>query len=320
MAKTLLLFSPIYSFTAETFVSQLLEVPESEDIEVWINSPGGSVFAGWSIIAALNEMKGKKTAKVMGDASSMAFYALLFMDYVEAIDIVNLTIHRADGYVESDEDKAFLAKINKDLRSKMEKRINPDTFKEVTGYSFDDIFNPEKRLNVMIDAKAAKKIGIIDKIIRLEPKQMAALNEKMIGFVDCVTENVIDTDKKPDSINIINEKTKKTMTKAEIKAQFPEVYAEIVNEERSRVQGIIEFLDIDPIACKAQIDSGIEPNSKFFAEMTRKSIAANMVKDAKVEAVEPVKIAVEAVKNEDLELIKAEKEAFEAAGIKMEAK
>ena len=63
MAKTLLLFSPIYSFTAETFVNSLLEVPENEDIEVWINSPGGSVFAGWSIIAALNEMKGKNDGK-----------------------------------------------------------------------------------------------------------------------------------------------------------------------------------------------------------------------------------------------------------------
>jgi len=320
MAKTLLLFSPIYSFTAETFVNSLLEVPENEDIEVWINSPGGSVFAGWSIIAALNEMKGKKTAKVMGDASSMAFYALLFMDYVEAIDVISLTVHRADGFVETDEDKAYLAKINKDLRTKMEKRINADTFKEVTGYSFDDIFNPDTRINVVIDAKAAKKIGLIDKIIRLDPKEIAALDKKMIGFVDFVAENKIDTVKKPISIDINNEKTKKTMTKAEIKAQFPEVYAEIVNDERSRVQGIIEFLDIDPSACKTQIDSGIEPNAKFFAEMTRKSIAVNMVKEAKNEAVEPVKTAIEAVKSEDLELIKAEKEAFEAAGIKMEAK
>jgi ATP-dependent Clp protease, protease subunit len=321
MAKTLLLFSPIYSFVAESFVEKLLEVPENEDIEVWVNSPGGSVFAGWSIIAALNEMKGKKTAKVMGDASSMAFYALLFMDNVEAIDVINLTVHRADGYVETDEEKAYLAKINKDLRAKMEKRINQDLFKEVTGYSFDEIFDPEKRINVTIDAKAAKKIGLVDKIIRLEPKQIAALNEKMIGFVDYIAENVIDTEKKPIDNNIkINEKIKKTMTKAEIKTQFPLVYNEIIADERNRVQAILEFMDIDPVACKTQIDNGNEPNSKFFAEMTRKSMAANLVEKTKTETVVPVVTATEAKTTEQVEIDKAEIEAFEAAGIKMEGK
>ena len=92
---------------------------------------------------------------------------LLFMDNVEAIDVSNFTFHRADGYTDTDEEKQFLARVNNDLRKKLEKKVNSEVFKEVTGYSFDDIFNPETRINANLTAKQAKQIGLIDKLLLL---------------------------------------------------------------------------------------------------------------------------------------------------------
>jgi ATP-dependent protease ClpP protease subunit len=322
MPKPLLFFSPVYSFTAEAFVEKMFEVGANEDIEIWINSPGGSVFAGWSMIGALNERTGKNNAKVMGDASSMIAYLLLFMDKVEAIDVANFTIHRADGYVSTPEDQAFLDKINKDLRAKMEKKINAEIFKSETGFSFDDIFNPEKRIDVNLNAKQAKKIGLIDKVIRLEPNQIAAMSEKFVAFADFDDMEVIEKPKEKveakKTEEIIKNEIKKTMTREELKVQFPEVYKAIIQEERERVQAIMEFSDIDLEACKTQIDGGQNPSQKFFAEMARKGMAANTLQSAKDEKIKDIVTKEEPVKKEDAEKAQAEKEAFEAAGLKIE--
>ena len=48
MPKELLIYSPLWDFTAERAVEQLNEIPENEDLTVRINTPGGEVAAGWS--------------------------------------------------------------------------------------------------------------------------------------------------------------------------------------------------------------------------------------------------------------------------------
>ena len=42
--KPLLLYAPIYRYTAEAFVEKLNEVPSEEDIEIWTNTPGGDGY------------------------------------------------------------------------------------------------------------------------------------------------------------------------------------------------------------------------------------------------------------------------------------
>ena len=335
MDKKLLLFTPIFSYSAEYFVQKLNEIPSEQDVEIWMNSPGGSVFAGWSIIGAMSQRSGKHNIKVLGDASSMAAYMLLFADSVEAIDISNFTIHRADGYVDTDEEKAFLARVNNDLRKKLEKKINSEVFKEVSGYSFDDIFNPETRINANLTAKQAKQIGLIDKVIRLEPNQIAALEERFIGFHSFDTKESVNSqgseekeeteqtetiEAEKDNLSI-NKKSRK-MTKEEIKAQHPEVYAEIqkegVSKEKDRVEAILEFVDIDPEACKKLIESGENPTAKFFAQMSRKGMAQNALKDSKDESTEKTEVPKDEPKaqtDDGKAMAEAEKEVFEAAGI-----
>ena len=300
--RPLLLFTPIYSYTAEAFVNKLLEVDANEDQEYWINSPGGSVFAGYSILGALQERTGKNNAKVFGSADSMLAYMLLFMDNVEALDTSTFRLHRADGYVDNDQDKAFLAKVNKDLRAKMEKKINSEIFKEVTGHTFNEMFDPSKRIDIDLDAKQAKKIGLINKIIRLEPTQIAAMSERLIAFADFQEPQGSGIEeKKPQGSgekqeqNNNNQKTIK-MTKEEFKAQNPEVFSQIYNEgveagaskEKDRVEAFLEFVEIDPETVKAQISENKAVTSKFMAEMTKKFMAQSHKEKLTAEATEEI--------------------------------
>lgn len=332
--QKLLLFTSIFSYSAEAFVKSLNEIPQDEDVEIWMNSPGGSVFAGWSIIGALTQRTGKNNIKVFGDASSMAAYMLLFADNVEALDISNFTIHRADGWVDTDEEKAFLAKVNEDLRKKLEKKIDSKLFKEISGYSFDDIFNPDKRINANLDAKQAKKLGLINKIIRLEPNQIAAFTDRFIGFHNFDDKVIIEESQGSEEIEakkpiiekeIIDNKTKRKMTKEEIKAQYPDVYAEIYKEgvkaEKDRVEAVLEFADIDLEACKKTIESGENPTAKFFAQMSRKGMSKEALADSQTESTKEVEVIKEepTVKTEEeKKMAQAEKEVFAAAGIKLE--
>lgn len=292
----ILLYSGIYGFTAEEFINRVKEVPEDADLTVRINSPGGSVFAGWGIIAALSERKGRNIAKVDGNASSMAFYMLPYFDEVIALDVTSFMIHRADAYVSSEDDQKFLDDVNANLRSKLEKRLNAETFKSVTGVSFEDIFSGEKRRDVWLSAKDAKKIGLVDKVVRLEPREAEAMQKTLVAFSSFESAEAFESsqgsDKKEEAKPniIINEKIKKVMTKQELQAQFPDVYNSIIAEEKSRIEAILAFSDVDFEACKAMISGGSTPDVKFFAEMTRKAMAKNELNDIKSEAVETVEV------------------------------
>ena len=159
MAKPILLYTDIWSNSAKEFTEQILETPESEAIDIWMNSPGGSVTAGWAMIAALNEHNSDVNISVMGDASSMAFFMLLFADNVIAYDSSNFLVHRAASWFEDmgEEFKKDIENRNKIIRKKLEARIDEEKFEEVTGKTFDDIFDMETRLDVRLTAQQAKK-------------------------------------------------------------------------------------------------------------------------------------------------------------------
>ena len=166
MKKPIFLYGSIDAIKSERYSVELLELPDNEDSETWINSGGGSVFDGYAMLAALALRKQKypntkNNAVITGDASSMAFNILLFMDNVKANEVANITIHRADSYIYDKEQQDWLNKKNTELRKKLESKVNEELFIKVTKVSYDEIFNPEKRINITITAQQAKKIGIV---------------------------------------------------------------------------------------------------------------------------------------------------------------
>lgn len=288
MPKPLLLYNAIYDYTAERLVNLMTEVPENEDIEMYINSPGGSVFAGWSIIGAMQKRSGKKNITVMGMAASMGAFMILFADKREALNVSQFLLHRADGYVESEEDQKWLDNINKDLRKQMEMRLNMQVFADVTGVSMDQLFDTKQRVNVWLNSKQAKQIGLIDKIIKLEPKQAEAMNEQFVAFADFSDPTQGLKTQRSDSqkleINSSNNNQKKVMkmTLAELQAQHPELCAQIqtaaIAAERDRIGSYMAFLDIDKENVVKAIKDGTAFTGAIMAEMTVK-LTANIQKN-----------------------------------------
>jgi len=196
MAKPILLYTSIWEEQAQEITEQILESPENEPIEIWMNSPGGSVTAGWSIIAALQDKE--FNVNVMGDASSMAFIMLLFAKKVTAYDTSNFLIHRAaswaEDYMNEDEIKD-IENRNKIIRQKLEARIDESQFIKVTGKTFDDIFDMSNRLDVRLTSKQAKQIGLVDSIIKLDVKKRQEIESQYFNSIAAIsipeTEKVI---------------------------------------------------------------------------------------------------------------------------------
>lgn len=317
MAKPLLLYAPIYDFVAEQFVDKMNDIPEEDDLTIWLNSPGGRVFAGWSIIGPMQKRKGKISTSIYGNASSMAVYIPLFSDYSEALEVTQFVLHRADGYVETPEDQKFLDQINKDLRKQMESRLDLVAFTKITGKTMDDMFNPSTRLDITLTAKQAKDIKLIDKVIKLDSKQIESMTKQFVAFADFDSSQRSEQQPqrseqaKPIDKSINNQNAKK-MTLQELQAQHPELVAQIqkdaISAERNRANSFLAFLDIDKENVIKAVKEGSEFNSAVMAEMTVKLTAhvtkANIEADGK--SIE--KPATEQVKTEKT----AEEKAIEA--------
>lgn len=314
----LVLAAPIWEFTAERFIEKINELDDAEDVNVWLNSPGGSVFAGWSIIGRLKARTGQFNVFVLGHAASMAFLFTAFADNAEALDVTKFMVHRATGYVRNETDQKILDEINDDLLSKLKKRIDNKIFKEVTGTSLDKMWKAEDRIDQWISAKDAKKIGLINKVNRVEPAKMKAFTDKFVAFYDFdeVTQGSETTEKldpnltgnsqgseKPENSdvqgstekpneNINKSKTDKKMNKQEFKNTHPDLYAEVygdgekagVKTEQNRAQSWLAFLEIDKENVIKAIKEGTDFTTAVQAEMMVKMTAKDEVDKTKKDA------------------------------------
>jgi ATP-dependent protease ClpP protease subunit len=180
MSKELYLYTGIYDFSAQELIAQI-EENMGEEVVLREMCPGGSVFATHGICAKLVE-HGNITIKVDGCAMSSGANLLPYAKRVICLDVSKFLLHRADMDIESTEDQIFLDSINKDLKAKLLLKVDASKFKEVTGYTINDMFNPSQRINITLNAKEAKDIGLVDEIVKLSPKEITALNERLCGI------------------------------------------------------------------------------------------------------------------------------------------
>lgn len=322
--KPLLLYAPIYDYVAEAFVDKMNDIPQDQDIEIWMNCPGGRVFAGWSIIGPLQKRTGKKSMSIFGHAMSMAVYMPLYCDYAEALEVTQFMIHRADGYIENPDDQMLLDNINKDLRKQMESKLNMDVFEEVCGCTMNDIFNGQERKDVMLTAKQAKKLGLINSIKKLSQKEVEAYTEHFVAFADFSQRSENNESQRSDLNKPIENnqpKILKKMTKSEFQAQHPEVYAaiqkEAIDAERDRVGSYMAFIDIDKENVTKAIKEGAAFTGSVMAEMTVKLSAhvakSNIEADGQAQP-KPVTKPVTKEKTPEEVNIEAEAKSIEDSG------
>ena len=286
--KEILLYGALFNDTIVRAIKAMDEVSagNEDEVVVRINSEGGSVEDTWGAIAKFSELNVKKTVKVDGGAHSMGAFFLAYADSVEAADFSRFTLHRAaySSWIERNEEyftedrKAALVAINKSLRKALESRVNSDTFLAVTGVTFNELFSLDNRIDVQLTAAEAKKIGLVDKVVKITPRKRAELN----AFADRIAANYAPTTEEN-----FNQKIH-IMTLSELKNSSPEAYAQAVAEgvakEKARTEAFLEFVTVDAKGVKAGIEAGLEISSKEMVTFARAEFAAEQLAGATADA------------------------------------
>lgn len=269
-----------------------MEENREEDIDLRINTDGGSPESGWAIIAKLSEHKGKKNMKVDGKAYSMGLFLLCYADYSEGLDVSQFLLHRAAYPKWFENDKELMTdamwenlnNVNKHLRAGLEAKIDVKKLEEMKGVKIKDIFSNESRIDVMLSAKEAKQIGLIDKINPITPKKKAEINSMMMKIA------AIELPEEKEQNPIIM--TDKKLTVEQLKAEHPDVYATVLNlgveQEKDRVSAWMTFVEIDAKAVSEGIKEGKNISQSAMADFTMKSISKSALKKLEEDAPEKV--------------------------------
>lgn len=306
-----LLYGSIESESATDFINNM-NLNGDNEVIVRINSGGGSPEYGWGMITKFIEHKGVKKIKVDGQASSMALFFLCYVDDSEAIDTTQGCLHRAayPSWFEMDMDEPTLSNlnaVNKSLRAALEAKIDVEKFEALKGVTLDEIFSNENRVEVYLTAAEMKKIGLINRVVKITPSKKAEVLALMEKTFTPQKYKRLAAEVFPEVEEIKTPTKTSVMTIEKLKSEFPEIAAKLVAEgvakEKDRVGAWMAFVGVDAEAVKVGIASGDAPSLTAMSEFSMKAM-----NNAALE-----KIAADSKKEvETAEVIPAEKKAVTA--------
>ena len=163
--RIIFLSDEVNDATASLVVAQLLYLEaqdNTKDISLYINSPGGSVTAGFAIFDTMNFIKCDVSTICVGMAASMGAFLLAAGAKGKRYALPNseIMIHQPLGGMQG---QASDMKIHADHISKTRERLNA-ILSERTGKSIEEITRDTERDNFLSAAEAAE-YGLIDKVI-----------------------------------------------------------------------------------------------------------------------------------------------------------
>ncbi|HYE68699.1 MAG TPA: ATP-dependent Clp endopeptidase proteolytic subunit ClpP [Anaerovoracaceae bacterium] len=164
--RIIFLGEAIDEHTASLIVAQLLflESEDSEkDIQLYINSPGGSVTAGMAIYDTIQYIKPDVTTICIGMAASMGAFLLSSGTKGKRFALPNaeIMIHQPLGGISG---QAEDIRIHAEWIIKTREKLNR-ILSENTGQDLDRISKDTDRDNFM-SAQEAVEYGIIDKVMK----------------------------------------------------------------------------------------------------------------------------------------------------------
>ena len=167
-SRVILLYGPIDDTMAASISAQLLfleqQDPES-DITMYINSPGGSVTAGFAIYDTMQYIKPDVITVGMGMSASMAAFLLLSGAPGKRYVLPNseVMIHQPLGGAQGQAtDIQIVAKNIQRTKERLYKIIAKNT-----GKTYDEVYAACERDNYL-DAQEAVDFGLVDKILTKE--------------------------------------------------------------------------------------------------------------------------------------------------------
>ena len=237
----------LYGDIAESFwgdtisakeVAEYLENLDVDEINVYINSNGGDANAAIAISNALKRHKAKVVINIDGIAASAATLITCAGDIVKMPKNAFFMVHNpwvvaVGGSEEMRRQADTLEKYKNAIIETYLQKVN------INKEKLSELMDNESWLN----AEEALEYGFIDEII--ENTNIQVVENKVIS------NNIVFNMANFKNFNVNknlqnNNKGSEKMTKEEVKNQFPDIYAEIVNEgkeigvkeERTRIQEI----------------------------------------------------------------------------------
>lgn len=163
--RIIILSGEIDDNLANSIVAQLLYLHSinNDTINLYINSPGGSITAGMAIYDTMNFIKSDVSTICIGMAASMAAFLLSSGKKGKRFCLPNseVMIHQPLGGAQG---QATEIKIAAERILKLKDKLNTILAKN-TGKSLKQIERDTERDNFM-DSKEALKYGIIDNVIK----------------------------------------------------------------------------------------------------------------------------------------------------------
>ena len=157
---------PIDDEVANLVIAQLLFLEaddQKKDITMYINSPGGSVYAGLAVFDTMQYLKPDVSTIVVGLAASMAAFLLAGGEKGKRFSLPNsrILIHQPMGGTQG---QASDIKIQAEEILKIRDEVNKILAKN-TGQPIDKISADTDR-DFYMRAEEALKYGIIDRVIK----------------------------------------------------------------------------------------------------------------------------------------------------------
>ncbi|MBI4992471.1 MAG: ATP-dependent Clp endopeptidase proteolytic subunit ClpP [Candidatus Harrisonbacteria bacterium] len=164
--RIIFLGGPINDGVANTVIAQLLFLEHEDpkrDIKLYINSPGGSVTAGFAIYDTIQYIKPDVSTICVGIAASMAAVLLGAGKKGKRIALPNseVLLHQVMGGVEG---QAVEIEITAKHIVRMKEQLNQVLAKH-TGQSLSKIEKDTDR-DFWLTAAEAKEYGVVDEIIK----------------------------------------------------------------------------------------------------------------------------------------------------------
>lgn len=163
--RIIFLGEEVNDVTANLVVAQMLHLEAEDpgkDIQLYINSPGGSVTAGWAIYDTMHYIMCDVSTICMGMAASMGAFLLAGGTKGKRMALPNaeIMIHQPSGGAKG---QATEIKIVADMILKTRRRLNEELAKN-TGQPIEVIEVDTERDNYM-SAQEALEYGLIDSVI-----------------------------------------------------------------------------------------------------------------------------------------------------------
>lgn len=151
--------------TASLVVAQLLYLESQDpdkDIQLYINSPGGSITSGMAIYDTMQYIKPDVSTLCVGMAASMGAFLLAAGAKGKRFALPNseILIHQPSGGAQG---QVTDIKIHAERIIKIKHRLN-EILAQTTGKPFEVVENDTERDNFM-SAQEAMDYGLIDKVL-----------------------------------------------------------------------------------------------------------------------------------------------------------